>query len=536
MKRSNLLMTVCLAVTFELAPAARAQGPLTPPGEPAPTMKTLAQVEPRTPVSSAPITLSQPGSYYLTANLSGTVMIAADNVALDLMGFTIEASSGSAISQSGLCRNVRIHNGVVAAPQGSGVSLGSSVSNANGVVENLQVGPCQGWGIVVGGGFTVRNCQVSGTGVAGIYVAGNSVIRDCRIEGCGMGLNITGKDALVENNVVKGNADNYNIAKGNRINLLLCEIPESISWPCSVKFAGTLTMTGSDNGIVVYSDNVTIDLAGHALVGPGVTSGYGIYHDTSYRNLRVMNGQIVGWCGVGKAGVYAGSPSAILTDLQAQTNYYGIATGDGAVISDCTAQGNANDGFHLSDANTVSDCTASRNGARGISAGSGCVIAGCLADQNVSNGIEVAYSSMVSGCATYYNLGNGFFLSGSCTISKCKAGSNNGDGIRVGNTCEVFQSGCFSNGNNGDGAGIHALSSDNRIEENNLLGNDRGVDIDQAGNWIARNVASGNTLNWDIVAGNVCLVVYATPTSGAISGNSGGTAPGSTDPNANFTY
>jgi hypothetical protein len=37
------------------------------------------------------------------------------------------------------------------------------------------------------------------------------------------------------------------------------------------------------------------------------------------------------------------------------------------------------------------------------------------------------------------------------------------------------------------------------------------------------------------VAGNVILVVNAT-TAAAVTGNSGGTAPGSTDPNANFTY
>jgi hypothetical protein len=41
-----------------------AQGSLTPPpGAPAPTMKTLDQIEARTPISSAPFTISAPGSY-----------------------------------------------------------------------------------------------------------------------------------------------------------------------------------------------------------------------------------------------------------------------------------------------------------------------------------------------------------------------------------------------------------------------------------------------------------------------------------------
>lgn len=47
-----------------------AQGSLTPPGAPEPTMKTLDQIEARTPISSAPFTIIRPGSYYLTTNLT----------------------------------------------------------------------------------------------------------------------------------------------------------------------------------------------------------------------------------------------------------------------------------------------------------------------------------------------------------------------------------------------------------------------------------------------------------------------------------
>jgi hypothetical protein len=42
-----------------------AQGSLTPPGAPAPTMKTLAEIEPRTPIFSLPYTVTNAGSPWM---------------------------------------------------------------------------------------------------------------------------------------------------------------------------------------------------------------------------------------------------------------------------------------------------------------------------------------------------------------------------------------------------------------------------------------------------------------------------------------
>ena len=120
-------------------------------------------------------------------------------------------------------------------------------------------------------------------------------------------------------------------------------------------------------------------------------------------------------------------------------------------------------------------------------------------------------------------------------ISLCAAYSNALDGIQAGNRCLVINNTCGTNGNNGDGAGIHVTSLDTRVESNNCTGADRGIDVDFGGNFIVRNTCSGNTTNWDIAAGNVCFVIIAT-TSPAFTGLSGGVSPGTTDPNANFTY
>src|SRR5438128_65952 len=92
-----------------------AQGSLTPPGAPAPLFKTLQQIEPRTPISSAPFTISAPGSYYLTTNLTGGtgITISANEVNLDLMGFRLVGGTGNGIAVSGGRTNLVIRNGTV---------------------------------------------------------------------------------------------------------------------------------------------------------------------------------------------------------------------------------------------------------------------------------------------------------------------------------------------------------------------------------------------------------------------------------------
>src|SRR5688572_18815184 len=101
----NLMFHTCLLrfalifSSFFILPSAFGQGSLTPPGPPSPTFKTLQQVEPRAPITNLPFTISQPGSYYLTTNLTSAttgITIAASGVTLDLLGFELAGVPGSA--------------------------------------------------------------------------------------------------------------------------------------------------------------------------------------------------------------------------------------------------------------------------------------------------------------------------------------------------------------------------------------------------------------------------------------------------------
>lgn len=70
------------------------QGSLVPTGAPAPTMKTLDQLEPRKPIYVIPTNITTAGSYYLTTNLSGAsgqtgITVHTDHVTIDLNGYAL---------------------------------------------------------------------------------------------------------------------------------------------------------------------------------------------------------------------------------------------------------------------------------------------------------------------------------------------------------------------------------------------------------------------------------------------------------------
>src|SRR5580704_9795537 len=103
----NMRLGAQFAAWLLLAPvAAFGQVSLTPPGPPAPTMKTLTQVEPRTLIDSVPYAITNSGAYYLTGNLTGTpgqngITISASDVSVDLKGFTVAGCSNGITAAGG---------------------------------------------------------------------------------------------------------------------------------------------------------------------------------------------------------------------------------------------------------------------------------------------------------------------------------------------------------------------------------------------------------------------------------------------------
>ncbi|OVE75926.1 hypothetical protein BVX97_03035, partial [bacterium E08(2017)] len=86
-------------------------------------MKTLEQIESRTPISSLPFTITNSGSYYFVKNMTSTghgVVVQTDHVDIDMCGFKIQGDydfADKGLYLNGLTndsiQSVRIHNGRV---------------------------------------------------------------------------------------------------------------------------------------------------------------------------------------------------------------------------------------------------------------------------------------------------------------------------------------------------------------------------------------------------------------------------------------
>jgi hypothetical protein len=193
-------------------------GPLDPPAAPAPTMKTLQQIEPRTPISSLPATISTAGSYYLTDNLTGAlgITITASNVTLDLSGFRLEGtgSNDGIVTAVGM-KNIIVRNGTVR-NWSTGVRLLDSSGN---LVEGIVADDNGSFGIDVGindgAPNIVRDVIARANGIAQIRMAGG-VLRDSAVAGGQYGI-LAREGSLVVNNSVSGATVHGIEADGSRI-------------------------------------------------------------------------------------------------------------------------------------------------------------------------------------------------------------------------------------------------------------------------------------------------------------------------------
>jgi hypothetical protein len=165
---------------------------------------------------------------------------------------------------------------------------------------------------------------------------------------------------LLNGNQVLADGDFYVVAVGGGVGTKIASLPYTISTPGFYYLGGNLSLTSSENGITVNTDNVTIDLMGFCL--SGTNNGYGIYMG-GRKNVEIRNGVVRGWnIGISEGIGPNDSHGHRVFNIRAADNGYGIAlTGRDNLIKGCTAINNANAGLHLNNIgmicnNVVNNC------------------------------------------------------------------------------------------------------------------------------------------------------------------------------------
>ncbi|MCC6230851.1 MAG: hypothetical protein IT432_16695 [Phycisphaerales bacterium] len=312
-----------------------------------------------------------------------------------------------------------------------------------------------------------------------------------------------------------------------------------ITQPGSYYLTGNITGVSGKRGIEIASNDVTIDLHGFALLGvPGAMQGISTTLADAV-GISIMNGTVRGWPMDGIAvhigGVFGGRIDGIIAENNAGN---GIRVGNQFSVTRCASIDNGDAGFVSATTCTFISCSSRGNASHGFLVTAGCAISDCAAYLNDGDGFNATFDGTTfNNCTASANIGDGFEIDYGGAIVNCVASTNQADGFLVASRNLLIGNTANDNGLSLDGgSGIRITGSDNRVEGNNCTAATFGIRVSAAGNFITRNVCSGNTTNWDISAGNTCLVVNAATNASAWSGNSGGAAPGSTDPNANFTY
>jgi hypothetical protein len=192
-------ITVLLLSFFILHPSSYvfAQGPLTPPGPPGPTMLTLNQVEPRTPITNLPYSITASGSYYVTTNLTGVsgsdgIHVSTSNVTIDLNGFSLIGVPGAfdGIDVQGAGRtNLVVRNGTIIGWPDNGID-GSVVTHCR--FSGLLVQGNGNDGLLAGAASLVVDNILSGNMGSGIVMfSGASRIEANTMVNNGQGLEIS---------------------------------------------------------------------------------------------------------------------------------------------------------------------------------------------------------------------------------------------------------------------------------------------------------------------------------------------------------
>jgi len=297
---------------------------------------------------------------------------------------------------------------------------------------------------------------------------------------------------------------------------VITSLPYTISTPGYYYLSGDLTSSGS--GIALAANDVTIDLMGFSIVGPGTGSGINM---SGYSNIEVRNGTVRGFfngiyesVGTGKNfriinvrtvgnlgdGMSLFGFSHLVKDCAASgNNGNGIySNGYGSMITGNTSYDNGSDGIYAGRGSTISGNTCYTNRSSGIHAGEGTNVIGNTSYGNTLYGISAGIGSKISDNTAHSNTSTGILTADGSTITGNTAYNNQGYGISA-YAAIVTGNSVFLNQQDGIFAGMQSTVIANTAKKNS------GSGINGSGA-IINNSVSENTLNGIIASGGDTLI------------------------------
>jgi hypothetical protein len=189
--------------------------------------------------------------------------------------------------------------------------------------------------------------------------------------------------------------------------------PYKITSAGSYRLSGNLTPPTSTNAINVTAPNVTVDLNGFAIAGPGSSNDAVIGIDAAgIADVTVENGTVTGF-GLGVQVGFFG----IVRNLHADMNGNGIHAANNTLVEGCTANNATSTpttgfGIYCAAACTITGNTTNGDPFAGIQCtGNFCNISGNTAIANGAFGIECLGSGCLISGNTIANSGIGIFAS-----------------------------------------------------------------------------------------------------------------------------
>ncbi|MCA9289173.1 MAG: hypothetical protein KDA05_11345 [Phycisphaerales bacterium] len=227
-RRSGLVVAASLLVGITGLIVAVA-GPIDPPPGPVgSTNKPLADIEPRTAINATNtpggsfslFRITQPGSYYLTGNITGVsgrhgIEIVASGVTVDLCGFDLVGVAGSLDGVTAAGSNLdslSVLNGSVRNWGQEGVDLGRS-DIVGGRVQGVTARDNGSHGIVVESGVTVSECGAHSNGADGFNAGFGSTLANCAARGnTANGFNVAAGCVVTACSAAENRANGFNAA------------------------------------------------------------------------------------------------------------------------------------------------------------------------------------------------------------------------------------------------------------------------------------------------------------------------------------